>query len=102
MEGFAHTHQDDVGNVSDGFTDWEACSRPSGGAQFTREVQHLGHNLARAQVTIKAHLPGSAEGTTEGTACLCGDADGGTWSALAAGGIEHQHGLDQFAISELQ
>src|SRR5258706_11169044 len=70
MQRFAHAHQNDVGNVTDGWAAWESCSSPRGGPQFTRKEEDLVDNFTRAEVTVKAHLSRGAKSTAIGAACL--------------------------------
>ena len=99
VQRLAHAHEDEVGDVVDA----RAVGRlPRFAAQFAGEVQHLGDDLAGGEVAVEAHLPRRAEGAAIGAARLGRDADRRAGAALAAGGIEHQHRLDQATVGQLQ
>src|SRR6266446_7181434 len=86
MQRFTHAHQDDIRHMIDWFAARETSRRPWCGPQLASEVEHLGHDLPCAQMTVKTHLSRCAEGATKGAAYLCRDTDGGTCTTLTAGG----------------
>ena len=89
-ERLAHAHEDDVGDGA-----------------FAGEVQHLGDDLAGAEVAAEALLAGGAEDAAHRAAGLRRDADGGAAAragrvAGAVGVVVHPHGLDRRAAAEAE
>ncbi len=65
-------------------------------------MDHLRDDLASGEAAVEAHLPRGAERAAICAACLGGDADRRAGAALARRGIEHQHGLDEPPVTQLQ
>src|SRR3989442_1653727 len=107
MQRFAHTHQDNIGNVINRGTAIRATARvalcrPWRISQLASKEEYLCYNFSYIEVTIKTHLTCCAECTPESTTSLCRYTYCRAGTALTNGRIEHKHRFDQFPIIEFQ